>query len=391
MTKPTVALGTFDIGVALGQMVVASETLRAEELVRNYNLAPAPGLPSALYGLALQANGRHEEAADYCRAAREGLPGSICTTVIKAEALSLISAGRYEEGFKLLGPELSPPDTLAAEVPPWRGEPLAGRRVVAWGGLGAGLGDALLSCRFLPPLIATGAEVYLSAAPPLVRLFETIPGIAGVVPFPAVPAECDFDVNMRVLPNMLGLERPGDTVANYLPLPAPPPAIVQARAGGPLIGLVWGTGIPSDRHFRSLFLADLLPVLNVPGSRFISLQMDDHARQLAMLPRNVPLLDMRGVVGDFLDTAAVLAGLDLLITADTAAANLAVALGIPFWLLSRKALDMRWREENGRMVWAPNGRLFRQDREGDWTAPVLAIAAELARVVARCAGAPPGA
>jgi ADP-heptose:LPS heptosyltransferase len=72
---------------------------------------------------------------------------------------------------------------------------------------------------------------------------------------------------------------------------------------------------------------------------------------------------------------------DLVISADSMPAHLAGALGVPVWTLLRRTADWRWMENRDDSPWYPTMRLFRQEREGDWTAPVARVAAALALLV----------
>jgi ADP-heptose:LPS heptosyltransferase len=83
-------------------------------------------------------------------------------------------------------------------------------------------------------------------------------------------------------------------------------------------------------------------------------------------------------VSDFADTAALIAGLDLVIAADTAVAHLAGALGRPVWIMLPHAPDWRWLLGRGDSPWYASARLFRQERPGDWAGVIGRIAAELA-------------
>jgi ADP-heptose:LPS heptosyltransferase len=71
-------------------------------------------------------------------------------------------------------------------------------------------------------------------------------------------------------------------------------------------------------------------------------------------------------VGDFADTAAVIAHLDLVITVDTAVAHLAGAMGKPVWTLLPFAPDWRWGQYSAHTPWYPTMRLFRQPVPGAW-------------------------
>jgi ADP-heptose:LPS heptosyltransferase len=78
------------------------------------------------------------------------------------------------------------------------------------------------------------------------------------------------------------------------------------------------------------------------------------------------------------ETAAILMGLDLVITADTALAHLAGALGVPVWVVLQSVPDWRWFIAREDSPWYPTMRLFRQHVRGDWPEVLDRVAAELA-------------
>jgi len=79
-------------------------------------------------------------------------------------------------------------------------------------------------------------------------------------------------------------------------------------------------------------------------------------------------LDFTDEIGNFADTAAMIANLDLVITIDTAVAHLAGAMGQPVFLMLPYAPDWRWLLDCADSPWYPSMRLFRQRRPGDWAA-----------------------
>jgi ADP-heptose:LPS heptosyltransferase len=85
------------------------------------------------------------------------------------------------------------------------------------------------------------------------------------------------------------------------------------------------------------------------------------------------LVDLTDRIGDFSDTAALISQLDLVITIDTSVAHLAGAMGVPVWVLVAFAPDWRYHLERSDNPWYPTMRLFRQDRDGDWTGPIRRI------------------
>ena len=88
---------------------------------------------------------------------------------------------------------------------------------------------------------------------------------------------------------------------------------------------------------------------------------------------------MRAAIADFADTAALIDTLDLVISADTAVAHVAGALGKPVWLLDRFNACWRWRPASATSPWYPTMRFFRQHRFGDWNTVMHDLADAFAR------------
>jgi hypothetical protein len=149
-----------------------------------------------------------------------------------------------------------------------------------------------------------------------------------------------------------------------------------AALPGRKIGLVWG-GNPRQKAdpIRSIPFAALAPLADVPGVSFVSLHKGGRAD-----PRvDFPLHDWTDELLDFGDTAALIEGLDLVISVDTAVAHLAGALARPVWLLNRSdgVTDPRWLRGRADCPWYPTMRIFRQPVFGDWAAVIAAVRAAL--------------
>jgi hypothetical protein len=141
-----------------------------------------------------------------------------------------------------------------------------------------------------------------------------------------------------------------------------------ARRGTRLVGLCWkGDAVYRNDRQRSIRLADLQPLLDVPGLRFVSLQKD-------LSPEEHAVVDNRDNFGHagagFKDTAEMVAALDLVITVDTAWAHWAGAIGKPVWVLLEHYPHWCWLLERQDSPWYPTARLYRQAKAGDW-GPVL--------------------
>jgi ADP-heptose:LPS heptosyltransferase len=119
----------------------------------------------------------------------------------------------------------------------------------------------------------------------------------------------------------------------------------------------------------------LAPLAAASGVQFISLQIGEPAAEAREPPDGLRLVDWTAELGDFADTAALVAGLDLVISVDTSVAHLAGALGRPVWILSRFDGCWRWLEDRDDSPWYPTARLFRQPDPGAWD-PVIASVAE---------------
>src|SRR5262245_7614818 len=109
----------------------------------------------------------------------------------------------------------------------------------------------------------------------------------------------------------------------------------------------------------------------IPHVCFVSLQNAARPDELADLGKHIRVIDLGAEVdeahGGFMDTAAVMKALDLVITCDTSIAHLAGALGVPVWVTLQFVPDWRWLLGRNDSPWYPTMRLFRQKQPGDWT------------------------
>ena len=225
------------------------------------------------------------------------------------------------------------------------------------------------SSRATSPLLAARAgSVTLRVHQQLVTLLrESLPGIA-VLGDRGDPAPYDCDAVLLSLPRLFKTRL--ETIPADVPYLRVPVAARQrwqkrlAAMEGVKIGVVWA-GNPEHVNDarRSVDLGLLAPLFAVAGASFASLQVGPRAADLAKLKRREsPIDDLSPQLGDFVETAAAVAALDLVITVDTSVAHLAGALGKPVWVLLPWVTDWRWmlnREDN---PWYPTMRLFRQQK-----------------------------
>jgi tetratricopeptide (TPR) repeat protein len=267
--------------------------------------------------------------------------------------------------------------------PRWRGEPLQDKHMLVV--QDAGLGDMLQFSRFIPLLGARGAaHTAVLCQPPLHPLMAQLPGVHAVYRWqdaePALQARAwDYWVPVMSLAAYLGNEaQPYGPTPPYIAAGASPAASAAPATSdatqlpaheGLRIGIVW-QGNPDFPHDAQRSVADatvLAPLLAVPGTQWINLHYTGQ-------PSLAGLHAAPGSLRDLGDTAALVAGLDLVVSVDTAVAHLAGALGVPCWLmLPAYMTDWRWMRERSDTPWYPSLQLFRQASPGDWASVVAQL------------------
>ncbi|MGE0863603.1 MAG: tetratricopeptide repeat protein [Vicinamibacterales bacterium] len=258
-------------------------------------------------------------------------------------------------------------------VPRWAGEPLAGRRIAVWG---AGYGDDILAARFVPQLADAGAIVYVNCRPALIPLLKTLRGVQDVLPLDVEAPGVELHANFAELGYYFGAADGRVWPQNGPYLHADP---ITLPAGGTRVGLVWAA---DSRHLeaddRTAALADMMPLAQVPGVQLFSLQVGRFAAQMSPAPAGMTIHDLSPGFPDFAEQASQILGLDLVITVDTAVANLAGALGARVWVAVPFIPDWRWGLTGDRTPWYPIARVYRQPSRGDWRSVFRAMARDLA-------------
>jgi tetratricopeptide (TPR) repeat protein len=245
-----------------------------------------------------------------------------------------------------------------------------------------GLGDTLQFARYLPLLAARGARVVLVAQDALCPLLAGVSGVSQCIPFSA-RSYPPFDMHcpLMSLPLAFGTTLATIPPANYLPpLPIERIQAWETRLGPrdrPRVGLVW-SGNPkqgNDRN-RSMPLKTLTPLLDVDAT-FISLQKDIRPHDKVVLKERAEIVDLTADLTDFVETAALISCLDLVITVCTSVAHLAGTLGRPTWVMLPYLADWRWMLDRADSPWYPSVRLFRQEKGRDYAGVVSVVRTEL--------------
>ena len=277
-------------------------------------------------------------------------------------AHTLLLQGEYERGFKEYEWRWRHPETPPRDFaqPQWNGEEMGDGLLLVHAE--QGFGDTLQFMRYLVLLRPRVRRIAFECQPELLALLESLPGLERIVargdPLPAF----DKHVPLMTLPRIFGT-----TLAT---VPAEPPYLTvdparlarwreRLSGSGKRVGLVWA-GNPKHNNDanRSMRLADLAPLLALDGIRFFGLQKGERAGDAP--PTGAAFTALSDEIEDFVDSAAIVSGLDLLISVDTSIVHLAGALARPAWVMLPVAPDWRWQLERTDSPWYPTLRLFRQ-------------------------------
>ncbi len=339
-------------------------------------LALRPGHPAALNGLSLvkREQGKVAESIAALQNAIAAAPED--PTLHTNLGLCLMEQGDLAGGAAEYEWRLRRPGSPRLNAPLWDGKPLAGRTLLLWAD--SGFGDGIQMLRFAQTLHSSAARIVLACPAPMAKLAATAPGIDHVVPNGEPTPPVHAYLPLASLLNRLAIT-PATIPASgaYLSVDAARAAALKPLFAGQgfKVGLVWNNSQKERR--RSVPLAALAPLLQVPGVRFFSLDQSG-AGDIAASPFAHRMVDVSGKLTDLADMAAAISQLDLIITADNVAAHIAGALGRSAWVMLSAVCEWRWSHDRTDSPWYPSLLLFRQAQGEGWERVAEQIAGALA-------------
>ena len=340
-------------------------------------------------GNAYKEQGRFEEAQACYQLALLLHPDSASTQ--HNRALALLQAGDYEQGWPAYEwrwrRKSAKPRRFSQ--PRWDGSFLVGKTILLW--CEQGLGDTLMFIRYARLIQEQGARVIVECPDFLMPLLTRCAGIDQLVAEGVPLPEFDVQCPLMSLPGLLGTNPA--TIPAVVPYLYAEPERVEvwqhrlANMPSFKVGVIW-QGNPRFQWdgFRSAPLRAFAPLGQVEGVQLISLQKGQGREQRGTLGGAFDVMELTEELdaagGAFLDTAAIMTQLDLVVTVDTAAAHLAGGLGVPVWVALSAVSDWRWLREREDTGWYPTMRLFRQTQVGDWATVFTRMARQLEKLVA---------
>ncbi len=374
--QPNLTRAKYNLGVALGDNQQYEDAI--EVLQEVVTTEPDSADAHNSLGYAYSQKGDLEAAIKHYEKAIH-LNGSFAKAHFNL-GMTLLKNGEFKQGFaecewRWKTAEFTP---FKCPHPQWKGEDITNKTLLIHTEQGAG--DAIQFIRYIPLVAKRCRRIILICMPELIPIFKNVAGIDLLIP-PGELKLSEFDVYapLMSLPYILG------TTLETIPaapsyLKCTNTNVMNISDTGYKVGIVWG-GSPTHKNDRnrSCKLTDFLPILQMPGVKFYSLQKGERTTELTQLPAHIQIEDMSSQLNNYADTAAVINQLDLVITVDTSVAHLAGALAKPVWTLLCFNPDWRWLEEGENTPWYPTMRLFRQSQLREWQEVVEKVRVELSR------------
>ncbi|MBT4161321.1 MAG: FkbM family methyltransferase [Gammaproteobacteria bacterium] len=382
--KPGYAPGHNEKGAALFKLERFDKAIECYR--RAIELQPDLAQAYVNLGTALGKVGRLDEGVEYYDKALTF--ESNAPEVLFCKGLLLLQSGQFKKGLPLYEHrwegtgDRTHPNRPSFAKPLWTGkQDLKGKTIFVH--CEQGLGDVLQFCRYINLLKDKGASVVFKVHKPLVPLLEQSPVAALIIDDEAALPVFDYHCPMLSLPLAFGTTLETiPTMPSYLSVNEERVERWRSQIDRHRIniGINWQGKKSVVDIGRSFPLSLFSNIADMPKVQLYSLQQNVGIEQLAEMPEGMEVEsfdDSFDNEGAFLDTAAVMKNLDLVITSDTSVAHLAGGLGCTVWLVLKKASEWRWLLNRDTSPWYPSMKLFRQSEHGDWESAFAMIEAEL--------------
>ena len=385
--NPDDASAHSNLGVALLESGRHREA--KESILESLRIQPdAAGARSNLGAVFLQL-GEVEEALRHVEQALRIQPDNIDAHWNRS--LIWLTLGRFQEGWLEYEWRHMRPESHGRKLPRplWDGSSLEGRTILLH--TEQGLGDTIQFCRYAELVTERGGEVLLACQSPLVELLSKCSRIETIIAKESGMIQFDLHAPLMSLPGIFRGDEadiprdvpyifPRDDLVDHWNRALPPRDKLR-------IGIAWqGNRKFAGDHYRSIPLHNFAPLAAIPGVRLISLQKGDGSEQYEELESEFDLYvppDLDESSGAFMDTAAIMKNLDLVITSDTVIPHLAGAIGVETWMVLSKSADWRWMLDRNDSPWYPTMKIFRQNILGDWHEVFEQVVAKIRQTVSR--------
>lgn len=350
-------------------------------------LEPALAQTYTTLGVSLEQQQRYDEAiAAHRQGAARG--GNRAAADFGEAVLRLLTAD-WQAGWEKYEARLEAPDVRALhehfDFARWRGAALGARTLLVQREQGLGdeimfascfsevielAGRTLITCdRRLEPLFARSFPQATFLSGTEAQLRERLAAEAVDFRIPAGSLPLIFRNRAQDFPRHSGyLRADGERIEYWR-------RRLAALGSGRWIGLSWRGGSPgTGQRRRSIALQALRPLLELPNTRFVSLQYGSVAGEI----HGTRIEHWPEVIASTDETAALISALDATVSVCTAVVHLVGALGRPAYVMVPSVPEWRYGAAGEAMPWYPAVRLFRQAVAGDWQPVIERVRAALA-------------
>jgi tetratricopeptide (TPR) repeat protein len=384
--KPDFSMAHSNLGIALRELGEVGEAIGC--LRQAVELSPDSAQILSNLATALWDGGFIDEAIDCFRRAMQLNPE--LTAVRVNHAYLTLLTGDFQNGWREFEWRFTAGDIVARQFQQaqWKGQPLHGKTILLHAE--QGLGDTIQFVRYGPLVKRLGGTVVVECQKPLVKLLATTAGIDRLIGCGDELPSFDFQIPLLSMPGIFRSEL--ETIPANTPYLFTDPELCEywrnrlSSVEGFRIGINWhGRAGRRESLRRDIPMTFFASLANLPGVSLISLQQnagrDQWQQTMGSLPIVHPGDDFDTAHGAFMDTAAIMMNVDLVITSDTSVAHVAGALGVPVWVALPFMPNWRWLLDRTDNPWYPTMRLFRQSSPGDWEGVMAEVGNALKNVL----------
>jgi len=309
-------------------------------------------------------------------------------------ALAYLLLGNFKEGWKEYEWRWKAykETKKSFDKPAWDGSDPAGQTILLCAE--QGLGDTFQFIRYAKLLKERGATIIVQTQRPLTTILKLCNYIDVVVPRGKALPHFNCYVYLMSLP--LLFKTTVDTIPDIVPYLHADPQLVQywkeklSKDNNFKIGICWqgnkGYRTQALKHAvaaKSMHARLFKPLAELPGVSLYCLQKMNGEEQLKEIDFKIHTFgpDFDKSHGRFMDTAAIIKNLDLIITVDTSICHFAAALGAPVWTILPLPADWRWMLHTDKTPWYSNMRLFRQKEINTWEQIIQQMVQELCSIL----------
>lgn len=303
--------------------------------------------------------------------------------------ITKLLAGQFQKGFReyhqwrFKQPGYKSLRSTLPSCPEWQGQSLNGKKILLLSE--QGLGDSFQFVRYTDLLKQRySCQIVLACQSHLLNIFNSLQSIDVLMSKADDLPVCDYYASLLSLPMHINEGRPYAPSSAYIKTDDRLMRQWKNELSvfkGLNIGLAWkGSDEYSGDHKRSFDPSVMSPLKSLVDINWFCLQMGCTQEKLRQLQSPVMMHcypEMDKQEGGFMDTAALISNLDIVVTSDTSLAHLAGALGVKTCLALCYVPDWRWKLEGDTCDWYPTMKLFRQPKRGDWDSVFEEIASHL--------------